>query len=69
MPLAPPIFVSMAARVEAKAKEGGIWTSAKIKEDVDTLRAARHRHLKWTERPDEEMKGFPENVTLWSVEE
>ncbi len=61
--------VSMAARVEAKAKEGGIWTSAKVKEDVYTLRSAKHRHIKWTEHPDEEIKGFPGRFVLWSVEE
>lgn len=60
--------VSMAARVEAKAKEGGVWVSAKVKEDVDTLRASKHQHLKWTEHPDEELKGFQKS-TLWSVEE
>ncbi|HYP00691.1 MAG TPA: adenylate/guanylate cyclase domain-containing protein, partial [Pyrinomonadaceae bacterium] len=60
--------VSMAARVEAKAKHGGIWVSAKVKEDVDTLRAARHKHLKWTEHTGEELGGFPDKCTLWSVE-
>ncbi len=61
--------VNMAARVEAKAKDGGIWVSAKVKEDVDTLRAARHDSLTWTEHTGEELKGFPEKCTLWSVEE
>lgn len=61
--------VNMAARVEAKAKDGGIWVSAKVKEDVDTLRSSKHRELKWTEHHDEELKGFPQKCTLWSVEE
>lgn len=62
--------VSMAARVQSKAKKGGIWTSAKVKEDVaDTVRAAKHRHLKWTEHAGEELDGFPGSFTLWSVEE
>lgn len=60
--------VSMASRVEAKAKDGGIWVSAKVKEDIDILRSAKHRHLKWTEHTDEELKGFPRKCTLWSVE-
>ncbi|HJR08762.1 MAG TPA: adenylate/guanylate cyclase domain-containing protein [Pyrinomonadaceae bacterium] len=60
--------VSMAARIEAKAKDGGIWVSAKVKEDIDTLRAARHKHLKWTEHAGEELKGFPGERALWSVE-
>lgn len=61
--------VSMAARVEAKAKDGGIWVSAKVKEDVvDILRAARHQHLKWVEHTAQELKGFePQKFTLWSV--
>ena len=45
---------------------GGVWVSAKVKEDIDTVRAAKHQQLKWTEHPDEELKGFP-NCTLWSV--
>jgi small GTP-binding protein len=61
--------VSMAARVEAKATDGGVWVSAKIKEDIDILRATKHRQLKWTEHPDEELKGFPQKCTLWSVEQ
>ena len=60
--------VSMAARVEAKAKNGGIWVSAQVKEDVDVLRASKHHHLKWIEHHDEELKGFPKVFTLWSVE-
>jgi class 3 adenylate cyclase len=61
--------VSMAARVESKAKDGGVWVSANVKEDVDTLRASKHRHLKWNEHPGEELKGFQKKCTLWSVEE
>lgn len=61
--------VSMAARVEDKAKQGGIWVSAKVKGDIDILRATRHHCLRWTKHPDEELKGFPGRFTLWSVEE
>lgn len=64
--------VNMAARVESndKAKRlGGVWVSAKVKEDIDTHRASKHRHLKWTEHADEELKGFQDKCTLWSVEE
>ncbi len=62
--------VNMAARVEAKAKGGGIWVSAKVKEDVDMLRSPGHKRLKWTEHPDEELRGFePRKYTLWSVED
>lgn len=60
--------VSMAARVEAKAKDGGVWVSANVKEDIDVLRASKHRDLKWIEHVDEELKGFPKKYTLWSVE-
>jgi small GTP-binding protein len=59
--------VSMAARVEDKAKDGGIWVSAQVKEDIDTLRAAKHKNLNWEEHPNEELKGFPRKCTLWSV--
>jgi small GTP-binding protein len=62
--------VSMAARIQSKAKQGGIWTSATVKEDVaDTARAPRHQHLKWTEHAGEELESFPGSFTLWSVEE
>jgi WD40 repeat protein/class 3 adenylate cyclase len=61
--------VSMAARVEAKAKGGGIWVSSQVKEDIDVRRAWRHRRLKWTEHSDEDLKGFePRKFKLWSVE-
>ena len=61
--------VNMAARVEGKAKQdGGIWTSAQVKADIDTLRAARHSQLKWTEHAGEKLDGFPRECTLWSVE-
>jgi small GTP-binding protein len=60
--------VSMAARVEAKAVHGGIWVSAQVKEDIEIVRAERHKRLKWEEHPDEELKGFPQKCTLWSVE-
>lgn len=60
----------MAARVEAKAEKGGIWTSSEVKAHVHTLRAARHAKLKWTEHRDETLKGFPNrSFVLWSVEE
>jgi small GTP-binding protein len=60
--------VSMAARVEAKAENGGIWVSAQVKEDIDILRASKHSSLKWVEHTDVELKGFPQKCTLWSVE-
>ncbi|MFL6212168.1 MAG: adenylate/guanylate cyclase domain-containing protein [Pyrinomonadaceae bacterium] len=63
------LHVNMAARVEAKAETGGIWISARVKEDVDILRAARHQHLKWREHAEQELKGFPQRYTLWSVAE
>ncbi len=63
----------MAARVEAKAKEngkdGGVWVSANVREDVETVRAPKHLQLKWKEHPDEELKGFQKRYTLWSVKE
>src|SRR5205085_2542089 len=61
--------VNTAARIEAKAKEGGVWVSANVKEDIDVLSSSRHRRLKWTEHSDEELKGFQNKYTLWSVEE
>lgn len=61
--------VNMAARVEAKARTGGIWVSAKVKEDVDSQRAARHQQLKWVEHKNLKLKGFKRRFTLWSVTE
>jgi small GTP-binding protein len=60
--------VNMAARVLGKATDGGIWVSAQVKEDIRVLNASKHSHLMWTKHPDEEVKGFPEKYTLWSVE-
>jgi class 3 adenylate cyclase len=61
--------VDMVSRIEAKAQKGGVWVSAKIKEDISIRNSARHQHLKWTEHPGEVLKGFPGLFTLWSVEE
>ena len=61
--------VNMAARVEAKAKHGGIWVSAKVKDDVEMLSAARYQRLKWVVHKGQKLKGFPQRYTLWSVEE
>jgi class 3 adenylate cyclase len=61
--------VSMAARIEAKAKDGGIWVSDEIKDDIDTLGASKHGELKWMPHPNEELRGFPGRFMLWSVEE
>jgi class 3 adenylate cyclase len=61
--------VDMVSRIEAKAEKGGVWVSAKIKEDISIRNSARHQHLKWTEHPGEVLKGFPGSFTLWSVEE
>jgi class 3 adenylate cyclase len=61
--------VSMAARVEAKAEAGGIWLSARVREDIKTLNAERHKHLRWSEHIEQELKGFPDKYVLWSVEE
>jgi class 3 adenylate cyclase/GTPase SAR1 family protein len=61
--------VNMAARVEAKAINDAVWVSARVKEDIDSLRASRHSHLKWKEHPLQELKGFPNKWTLWSVEQ
>jgi len=61
--------VNMVARIEAKARGGGVWVSAKIKEDIDIRKSARHQYLVWTEHPDEILKGFPGRYLLWSVKE
>jgi small GTP-binding protein len=61
--------VNMAARVEAKAKHGGIWVSAKVKDDIDILRAARYQQLKWVAHKSQKLKGFPGSYMLWSVAE
>jgi len=61
--------VNMVARIEAKAEQGGIWVSAKVKDDIEIRKSARHRHLVWTPHPNEELKGFPGRFMLWAVEE
>lgn len=60
--------VSMASRVEGKAKSGGIWVSARVKEDIDVLGASKHSQLRWKKHPNEKLKGFPSKYTLWSIE-
>jgi small GTP-binding protein len=61
--------VNIAARIETKAEKGGVWVSAKVKEDLDIRNSSRHQTLKWTSHTDEELKDFPGRFTLWSVEE
>jgi small GTP-binding protein len=61
--------VSMAARIEDKAKDGGIWVSDQVKEDVNLLGSSKHEHLRWTPHSVQELKGFAGRFKLWSVEE
>src|SRR6185369_17283628 len=60
--------VSMAARVESKAKDGGIWVSERVKEDIDALGAPRHHQLKWIEHRNLKLKGFPRRHNLWALD-
>lgn len=60
--------VSMAARVQSKAKSSEVWVSSQVKEDVDLLRSSKHSQLIWAAHPGEKLKGFPRRYTLWSVE-
>jgi class 3 adenylate cyclase len=60
--------VSMAARVESKAQRGEIWVSDLVKQDIEALRASRHSELKWMQHASEDLKGFPRQYTLWSVD-
>jgi class 3 adenylate cyclase len=59
--------VNMAARVEAKAVDGGIWVSQRAKEDIDAQKADRHAHLQWTAHQDQQLKGLIGPFTLWSL--
>jgi len=61
--------MNIVARIEAKAEKGGIWISARAKEDISIHNAVRHQTLTWVQHPDEELRGFPGRFILWSVEE
>ena len=61
--------VTMASMVEGKAKEGGVWVSAKVKEDIDVLGTTKYDGLKWKAHPNLKLKGFPGRYKLWSIEE
>jgi len=60
--------VALCARIESYAKPGEIWTSDRVKEDVDLEKAARHAHLEWRKHRGQRLKGFPELRLLWSVD-
>jgi len=59
--------VNMAARVLDKARDGGIWVSDRVREDVEAVGLSTERNLRWTEHAGESVKGFPGTYTLWSV--
>ena len=60
--------VALCARIESYAGPGEIWTSDRVKEDVDLEKAARLAYLVWREHDDVDLKGFPEPRRLWSVD-
>lgn len=61
--------VSYAARIIARATDGGIWCSAEVKGHLDQEKSPRHESLVWQQHPGCEIKGFPGHHVLWSVNE
>ena len=59
--------VNFAARVVGAIEGPEIWLSARAKEDLDSAGAHQHRQLKWEQRDNVEMKGFPGGFTLWAL--
>jgi class 3 adenylate cyclase len=57
--------VNFVQRVAAKAEKGGVWVSQHVKDHIEGL--GRPKALLWTKHPDQELKGFPDTQTLWSV--
>jgi class 3 adenylate cyclase len=57
--------VNFAARVAGANKGAEIWLSNQAVEDLRTLKAERHKELRWREHPVE-LKGFGA-YTLWSL--
>jgi WD40 repeat protein/class 3 adenylate cyclase len=61
--------VNKASRIVDKAKyDDGIWVSAQVKEDIYVISSSKHKRLRWSEHPSIELKGFPGECTLWSIE-
>jgi len=59
--------VNFAARVIGAIQGAEVWLSDRAKEDIDRLGAAQHKDLKWEQHEGVGMKGFPGEVTLWSL--
>lgn len=60
--------VNFAARVVGAIKNAEIWLSDRAKDDIDRLGAGKNKGLKWQRHEGVSMKGFPEEYTLWEVE-
>lgn len=59
--------VNFAARVVGAIKGPEIWLSARAKEDIDRLGAAKHKHCIWERHDGVAMKGFAGGFTLWRL--
>lgn len=59
--------VDFASRIVGTINGAEIWLSDRAKEDLDRLRAQRHRNLIWDRHDGIEMKGFSGKHTLWSL--
>jgi class 3 adenylate cyclase len=59
--------VNFATRVVGAVKDAEIWLSDRAKEDIDRLRAGKHRGLKWEQHEGVAMKGFPGKFTHWAL--
>jgi len=61
--------VCYAARILDHARKGGVWVSREVKGHLDQEKAAWQRVLTWRHHPQRELRGFPGQHDLWSVNE
>jgi class 3 adenylate cyclase/GTPase SAR1 family protein len=59
--------VNLAARVVGSISGAEIWLTDRAKDDLESLRAKRHRNLEWRHRDNIALKGFANTFTLWSL--
>jgi class 3 adenylate cyclase len=59
--------VDFSSRIISSFEGAEVRISDRAKEDIDSLRANRHKNLKWKKLEGIEMKGFPGKQVLWAL--
>ena len=61
------LMVSFTHRVTNKARGAEIWTSVRVRADVNEEKSIAHEKLQWHQHSNMSLAGFPGRHTLWSI--